>query len=100
MSAETVPGRGERYVPAAGRVGSTRLYDASIALTMREERWRPLLRERALSSVPAHGHVVDVGAGTGTLAIALAAARPDVTVTAVDGDAEILALAQAKPGAE
>ena len=100
MSAETAPGRGERYVPAAGRVGSTRLYDASIALTMREERWRPLLRDRALSSVPAQGHVVDVGAGTGTLAISLAAARPDVTVTAVDGDAEILALAQAKPGAE
>jgi SAM-dependent methyltransferase len=89
----------ERYVPAAGRVGSTRLYDASIALTMREERWRPLLRDRALSSVPANGHVVDVGAGTGTLAILLAAARPDVAVTAVDGDEEILALARAKPGA-
>ena len=100
MSGETAPGRAERYVPAAGRVGSTRLYDASIALTMREDRWRPLLRDRALSSVPAQGRVVDVGAGTGTLAISLAAARPDVAVTAVDGDAEILALAQAKTGAE
>jgi len=100
MSGETAPARVERYVPAAGRVGSTRLYDASIALTMREDRWRPLLRDRALSSVPAQGHIVDVGAGTGTLAISLAVARPDVAVTAVDGDAQILALAQAKPGAE
>lgn len=92
--------RVERYVPAAGRVGSRRFYDATIALTMREERWRPLLRDRALSAVPPEGHVVDVGAGTGALAISLVTARPDVTVTAVDGDAEILALAQAKPGAE
>lgn len=88
------------YIPAAGRVGSTRRYDRSIARTMREEHWRPLLCERVLSDVPANGHVVDVGAGTGTLAIALAQARPDVTVTAVDGDAEILDLARNKRGAD
>jgi ubiquinone/menaquinone biosynthesis C-methylase UbiE len=81
-------------------VGSTRRYDRSIAVTMREERWRPVLRDRVLDGVPPGGHVVDVGAGTGTLAIAIALARPDVTVTAIDGDAEILALARAKPGAE
>jgi ubiquinone/menaquinone biosynthesis C-methylase UbiE len=78
-------------------VGSVQWYDRSIALTMREEHWRPLLCARALGGVPPGGHVVEVGAGTGTLAIALAAARPDVSVTAVDGDAEILALAQSKP---
>ena len=88
-----------RYIPAAGRVGSTRKYDRSIAVTMREEHWRPLLRARVLSDVPADGHVVDVGAGTGTLAITLAADRPDVTVTGIDGDPEILALAQAKHAA-
>jgi ubiquinone/menaquinone biosynthesis C-methylase UbiE len=81
-------------------VGSTRRYDRSIAVTMREERWRPVLRDRVLAGVPPGGHVVDVGAGTGTLAMAIALARPDVTVTAVDGDPEILALAQAKAGAE
>ncbi|HUR87375.1 MAG TPA: class I SAM-dependent methyltransferase [Solirubrobacteraceae bacterium] len=88
------------YVPAAGRVGSTRMYDRSIAVTMREERWRPALCEHALRDVPEGGHVVDVGAGTGTLAILLAQARPDVTVTGVDGDEEILGLARAKPGAD
>jgi ubiquinone/menaquinone biosynthesis C-methylase UbiE len=71
-----------------------------MAITMREDRWRPLLRDRALSSVPAAGAVLDVGAGTGTLALSLAAARPDVAVTAIDGDEAILALAEAKAGAE
>jgi ubiquinone/menaquinone biosynthesis C-methylase UbiE len=79
-------------------MGPTRWYDRSIARTMREERWRPLLCSRVLSGVPAGGDVVDVGAGTGTIAIAMQ--RPDVTVTGVDGDPEILGLAQAKDGAE
>jgi len=86
-------------VPAAGRQGLTGLYDALIALTMREAHWRPRLRDRVLSSVPPAGHVVDVGAGTGTLAIAMADGRPDVAVTAIDGDPEILARAQVKTGA-
>ena len=90
----------ERYVPAAGRAGLTRFFDTMMALTMREGRWRPLLRDRVLAGVPEGGRVVDVGAGTGTLAIALAAARPDVEVVAVDGDPEALDIARAKPGAE
>ena len=89
----------EQYVTAAGRFGCTGLYDASIALTMREERWRPVLSHRVLAAVPAGGRVLDVGAGTGTLAIALTSARPDVEVIGIDGDPEILALARAKPGA-
>lgn len=99
MTSNKTPRGAERYVRAAGRIGSTRSYDKSIALTMREEHWRALLCTRVLSSVPASGQVVDVGAGTGTLAISLAQARPDVTVTAVDGDREILALARTKTGA-
>jgi ubiquinone/menaquinone biosynthesis C-methylase UbiE len=94
------PSDDERYVRAAGRFGFTGLYDAAIALTMREARWRPVLRDRLLAAAPPGGRVLDVGAGTGTLAIALAGARPDVEVIGVDGDPEILALARVKPGAE
>ena len=86
------------YVRAAGRFG-VRVYDRALALTMREQRWRPALSGSLLSSVPHGGRVVDVGAGTGTLAIAIAAARPDVRVIAVDGDPDALALARRKPGA-
>jgi ubiquinone/menaquinone biosynthesis C-methylase UbiE len=89
-----------RYVPAAGRAGLTGIYDRAVALTMRERRWRPRLRDRIAARLAPGGRVVDVGAGNGTLAIALAALRPDVEVIAVDGDLEVLRLAQRRPGAE
>lgn len=91
---------GDRYVPAAGRAAFTRAYDAVMALTMRESRWRPALTGSVLSGLPESGVVVDVGAGTGTLAIALAAARPDSEVVAFDGDPAVQSLATRKPGAE
>ena len=94
------PSSSARFVPAAGRFVPTALYDRSIALTMREDRWRPLLVRQLVAAVPPGGRIVDVGAGTGTLALAVAVARPDVEVLAFDGDPEALALAEAKPGAE
>lgn len=89
-----------RYIPAAGHAAFTRFYDPFMALTMRERAWRPALRERVLETIPQDGVLVDLGAGTGRNAIDLASARPDIEVIAVDGDAEVLELAQAKPGAE
>ena len=100
MTTATSDTADERYVRASGRFAPTALYDRTIAVTMREERWRPILRDRVLAGVPEGGRVLDVGAGTGTLAIALAAARPDVEVVGVDGDPEALAIARAKRGAE
>lgn len=89
-----------RYVPAAGRAAFTRLYDPVVALTMRERHFRSLLQEQVLEALPDHGVVVDVGCGTGTFAIALAASHRDGSVIAVDGDADILAAAEHKRGAE
>jgi SAM-dependent methyltransferase len=88
----------ERYVPAAGRRALTRLYDPAVALTMREATFRGRLRDQVLDGLAARGSVADVGCGTGTLAIALAASG--ARVIGVDGDPEVLALAQAKPGAD
>ena len=91
---------GDRYVPAAGREAFTRAYDAVIALTMRERRWRPALTEAIMGGLAAGATVVDVGSGTGTQAIALTRARPDAHVIAVEGDPRAEALAQRKAGAE
>ncbi|HEX6696887.1 MAG TPA: class I SAM-dependent methyltransferase [Solirubrobacteraceae bacterium] len=88
----------ERYVPAAGRPAFTRLYDTIVALTMREATFRGRLRAQVLDGVGPAAAVVDVGCGTGTLAIALAADGAEVI--GVDGDADVLALAHAKPGAD
>jgi ubiquinone/menaquinone biosynthesis C-methylase UbiE len=93
-------GAESRYVPALGVAALTGLYDTVLALTMRERRWRPRLCDRIAAHVPRGGRIIDVGAGTGTLAIAIAARRPDAQVIAVDGDPEVLQLAQRKPGAE
>jgi ubiquinone/menaquinone biosynthesis C-methylase UbiE len=88
-----------RYVPAAGWSAFTRLYDPVIGRVMREERFRGAMLARVDVDLPEGGTVVDVGSGTGTFALALKRRRPDARVVGVDGDPEILALAQAKPGA-
>jgi ubiquinone/menaquinone biosynthesis C-methylase UbiE len=88
----------EHYVPAAGRPAFTRLYDTVVALTMREATFRGRLAAQVLDGLAPGATVVDVGCGTGTLAIALAA--DGVEVIGVDGDAEVLALAHAKAGAD
>lgn len=90
----------ERYVPAAGRAGLTRLYDPVMAATMRERRWRPALLEVLSAALPSGGTVLDVGAGTGELSIQLAEQRPDANVIGVDGDPAILKIAGNKQDAE
>lgn len=90
----------KRFVPAAGRRRWTRLYDATIAATMRESLFRGRLAGQVLADLPDGGEIVDVGAGTGTLAIALAAAAPEAKVVGVDPDPEIQTIAKGKDGAE
>jgi ubiquinone/menaquinone biosynthesis C-methylase UbiE len=90
----------QRFVPAAGRRGLTRFYDATIALTMRESLFRGRLATQVLADLPADSRIVDVGAGTGTLAIALVAAAPRASVVGVEPDPAILAIARTKDGAD
>lgn len=87
-----------RYVPAAGRAGLTRFYDLGVRLTMREQLWRPAVIEAVVDVDPVV--VVDVGCGTGSLAIPIADLLPGSRVVGVDGDPEVLGIAQAKPGAD
>lgn len=88
-----------RYVPAARWRAFTRIYDPTLALTMREKRFRAEMLRRVEEDLPEGGALVDVGCGTGTFALALKQRRPDAQVVGVDGDEEILTRAQAKPGA-
>jgi len=78
-----------RFVPAAGRRGLNAIYDPSLALTMREKRWRPWLVEAA-----GRGDVLDLGCGSGTLAVELA--RAGARVVGIDGDEDMLRRAAAK----
>jgi SAM-dependent methyltransferase len=87
-----------RYIPAARWRAFTRLYDPVLALTLRERRFRSLMRRRVASELPSEGVTVDVGCGTGTFAIGLARERADALITGVDGDPEVLALARGKDG--
>ncbi len=89
-----------QYIPAARWRVFSRVYDPVLALTMREGHFRAAMRERVDAELPQGGSVLDVGCGTGTFAIVLAASRPDAQVTGIDGDAEILARARAKAGAD
>ncbi len=89
----------DRYVTATGLPGLTRFYDSILAVTMRESLFRGRLAQQVLTGLAPGGRIADVGAGTGTFAIGLAAAAPGVEVVAVDGDAEVVAIAEAKDGA-
>ncbi len=67
---------------------------------MRERLFRAEMLRRVEADLPQGGTVVDVGSGTGTFALALKERRPDAEVIGVDGDEQILRLAQGKRGAD
>jgi len=84
------------YVPAAGFRAFTRLYDPVMALTMREEVWRPLVMDRLAGWVGLGSTVMDVGAGTGTLTLQIAERVPCANLIAVDGDPDALEIGRGK----
>lgn len=84
---------------ATGLRGLTRYYDSIIAVTTRERLFRGRMTEQVLAGLPAAARIADVGAGTGTLAIGLASAAPGTDVIGIDGDPEILTMAEGKHGA-
>lgn len=65
-----------------------------------ERRWKKALTDAIVSSVPAHGTVLDVCCGTGDIALAIAAERPDLSVTGLDFSPAMLAVAAKKSDAK
>lgn len=60
-------------------------------------RWREAAA--GLVSLPARGHVLDVGTGTGDMALALLRRWPEITVVGIDLALEMMHVGRRKPGA-
>ena len=88
-----------RYIPATRWRIFSRFYDPFLAGVMRERRFRSSMLQRVDADLPSNGTAIDVGCGTGTFAIALASQRADARVIGIDGDSQILEMAQGKPAA-
>lgn len=89
MSTETAT-----YKPALRWNGLTRFYDRVMALTMQEDRFRPMLLEPVKHRCPRY--VLDVGCGTGTQAFLLQQYFPKSSVFGLDGDELALSVARQK----
>ena len=82
------------YTPALGFRALTPLYDAAIALSTRETRWRSALI--GIIGLKAGERLLDVGCGTGSLAVRLAKEAPDAEVVGIDPDPDVLRRARDK----
>ncbi|MDP1692178.1 MAG: methyltransferase domain-containing protein [Burkholderiaceae bacterium] len=83
-----------RYVPALGFHWLTPAYDAVVAATTRERRFKQALMAQA--RLEPGQRVLDLACGTGTLAVWIKRRHPDADVSGIDGDTNILAIAQRK----
>ncbi len=83
-----------RFVPALGFQWLTPAYDAVVAATTRERRFKQALMAQA--HLEAGQQVLDLACGTGTLAVWIKQLHPGVDVTGIDGDTKILAIARRK----
>jgi ubiquinone/menaquinone biosynthesis C-methylase UbiE len=84
------------YIPALGHDFLTPLYDPLVRLTMRDTAFKRRLLEQA--QVTGVQRVLDVGCGTGTLLALVREEVPSARVAGIDGDLQILAIAQRKAG--
>lgn len=86
-----------RHTPPLAHAALTPAYDAILALTTREKRWRARLL-RQVDPQPGD-RILDVGCGTGSFALVLKQAAPEAHIVGLDPDDEALAVAEAKRAA-
>jgi len=84
----------KRYIPALSYDRLTPLYDPLLRWGMREETFKSALIRQA--EIRPGMRVLDLGCGTGTLTILIKQTHPASEVTGLDGDPEVLQIAQAK----
>jgi len=83
-----------RYIPALRYRWLTPLFDPFIRSFMHEDRFKSHLID--MMQLKPGMRLLDVGCGTGTLAIMIKHAFPQAQVTGLDGDPEILEIANKK----
>ena len=83
-----------RYIPALSFGWLTPLYDPILKWAMREETFKQRLVQGA--NLQPNMDVLDLGCGTGTLTVMLKQAAPLANITGVDGDPQVLSIAQSK----
>jgi len=82
------------YIPALGHDFLTPLYDPLVRFTMRDTAFKRRLVAQA--NVTGAHRLLDVGCGTGTLLALVGSEMPNARAVGIDGDLQILAIAQHK----
>jgi SAM-dependent methyltransferase len=83
-----------RYIPALSFTWLTPLYDPLLRWGMREETFKRRLITQA--NIQPGQRVLDLGCGTGTLTILVKLLYPDANVVGLDGDPQVLEIANSK----
>ena len=84
----------EKYIPALGYDLLTPFYDAVVRLTTRETVFKKALVEQA--KFASGQNILDLACGTGTLTILIKQKFPQSTVFGLDGDPNVLQIAESK----
>lgn len=90
--------KSSQYIPALSFGWLTPLYDPILKWGMHEENFKQKLVQRA--NLQPNMDVLDLGCGTGTLTIMLKQAAPLAKITGMDGDPQVLSIAQGKAALE
>ena len=82
------------YIPALKYNWLTKFYDGLIENFLRENFFKTALLNQA--TIPNPKSIIDIGSGTGTLTLMLHKKFPDATIAGIDGDENIIRIANKK----